>query len=156
MIFLLDIVHVCLMALMAYVCGTLAQRQGRNPLLWSFAALLFGMIPIFILIFFHIRKKRAPKTSALQGVAVQELMVMPPLLLSPSFEGHFWYYLDSQEQQRGPMDFNEIEKAWEKRELSPQTFIWNEKMTEWKKIEEIEPLLEQLIRSNIKITRSDL
>ncbi len=57
-----------------------------------------------------------------------------------------WHYLDEEHKTIGPLYFSEILQAWIDGKISIKSYVWQEKMDEWKKIEEISDfkhLLEQ-------------
>ena len=56
-----------------------------------------------------------------------------PLKTSPLF----WDYVDSSNKQLGPMSFKALQNAAEEGKISNKTFVWHEKLTEWKSYEDV-------------------
>lgn len=92
-----------------------AKRAGKNPYLWFFLGLLLGVIGVFFL-FFMPQKKKTEK-------------------IAPPVDKLFWYYLDGENNQRGPFKFNVLREAWEKGALSSNTYVWNETLDKWEPFE---------------------
>ena len=56
-----------------------------------------------------------------------------------------WCYIDSATNEgRGPVSLRDIEVLWETGEITSQTFVWRQGMTEWKKIMELPDLQKKI------------
>ncbi len=98
------------------VAAFMAKRNGKNPLLWFFLGALFGVFGLFFL-FFSSKKK------AKEG----EIVVEP----KPAPQGVFWYYLDTDNRQRGPFSLDVLKQAWQEGKLTPQSYVWNQTLDKW-------------------------
>jgi hypothetical protein len=118
----------------ACVCAHYAKKRGRHPFGWLLIGFLFplpGLVILFIL------PKKTPKPLQKQEAAPP---APEPIALQPPEGFHpFWYYLDPNNQQFGPMSFNALEKAWNEGMVTPNTYIWNEAMENWKAFGEVIP-----------------
>lgn len=105
-------------ALSAY----LAIRQGRNPYLWFFIGIFFGLLGILVMCFAPGKQK--PKQTPLpQAPLVEEIIIGP--------SDKFWYYLDEAHEQKGPMSFSALNKTWKQGTITAQTLVWNEDFSDW-------------------------
>ncbi len=113
----------CIGALSAY----LAIRQGRNPYLWFFIGIFFGLLGILVM-FFAPGKQKPRQTAVPAAPLIEEILVGPT--------DKFWYYLDETHEQKGPMSFSALNKAWKQGTITTQTFVWNEEFSDWKPLKE--------------------
>lgn len=108
-----------------FIAAYLAYKRKRNPYLWFFIGFFFGVFGL-LGIFFSPLKRKIKLTTATQKEK--------PIPVLPGPFNKFWYYLDPTHQQVGPMSHGAITKALYQGEISESTFVWNEDMSEWKKI----------------------
>lgn len=108
-----------------------AIRRKRNPYLWFTIGFFFGMLGLFA-IFLSPQRRKAPKKKAPIPTPQEK-----PLPILPGPLDKFWYYLDPSHQQVGPMSHSAITKALREGLISQATYVWNEDMSEWKKVEEL-------------------
>jgi hypothetical protein len=108
-----------------------AIRRKRNPYLWFVIGFFFGMIGLFAIFLSPSKKKTASQKNEPSDKEVNPLPIFPGPL------DKFWYYLDPSHQQIGPMSHSAIEKALHQGLISQTTYVWNEDMSDWKKIEEL-------------------
>lgn len=104
---------------MAILSAHLAHRQKRNPYFWFAIGFFLGLIGI--LAFFFI-----PKQSA--------AVVQVPSLKGPTDK--WWYYLDAENKQQGPMSFDAMNRAWRDGKAKIDTYVWHEELPEWKPLKE--------------------
>ncbi|MBI3236671.1 MAG: DUF4339 domain-containing protein [Chlamydiales bacterium] len=65
-------------------------------------------------------------------------LVFPSLQILDSFQNStIWYYLDKEHNQLGPMSFEGISKAWEEGKIDRISYVWNERMENWKRLHEV-------------------
>lgn len=128
------LIAICIGSLTAY----LAKERGRTPLVWFVVGLFFGLFGLIALFLFPIVKVEAV------GIALASVEEGPKNLA--------WFYLDAAHKQYGPITLSELEELWEKEEISPHTYIWNEEMSGWKKIEEYDPIKRNLERVAFKVS----
>lgn len=117
--------HPVILITVGAVASYLAKKRGRNPLLWFFLGMLFGIFGLVFLIFSRPAKKpvqteRDPST----------IDITPNV--EPNAKEKFWYYLDPDNTQRGPMSFDALSRALRQGEISAKTFVWNETLDNWK------------------------
>ncbi|HSX10193.1 MAG TPA: DUF4339 domain-containing protein [Chlamydiales bacterium] len=106
------------------ISSYLAHKRGRNPYAWFAIGFLFGIFGIFAIFF------AAPKKAA----------VLPPkpepVLKIQGPSDKFWYYLDPENRQQGPMSLDAITIAWRQGKVDLSTYVWHEEMTDWKQLKE--------------------
>lgn len=129
-------------ALMWLVFGALsayfAKARGKNPYLWFFLGMLFGIFGLLFLIFSP-KNKTAPAARQAQGArqntSAEEtptIDIIPPY--DPKYNEKFWYYLDGQNMQFGPMSFDALFRLYQQGSVSKQTYVWNESFEEWQNL----------------------
>jgi hypothetical protein len=107
--------------------GFLAWKQGKNPYVWFVVGFVFGIFGIAAIFFLPIVRKKAP----LEPVARVPLQV----ILGP--KDKFWYYLDANHQQQGPMSYEGLKTALKEAKLGLSSYVWNEELPEWKPLQEL-------------------
>jgi vacuolar-type H+-ATPase subunit I/STV1 len=110
--------------LFGMVSSYIAYSRKKNPFLWFFIGLVFGIFGFFAL-FLASPKKNLKKT----------LPPPRPILQGP--KDKFWFYLDTTHQKVGPISYNAIGKALEQGQISKTTYVWHEDLTDWKQLEEL-------------------
>lgn len=100
-------------------------------MIWFVTGGIFGILGLLALFILPSRKK----TRVLEKPTV----VLPPTftLLSPLHADKFWYFLDKEKQQYGPMSFNALSKAKIEGTIGEQTYVWNEEMDNWKRFKDV-------------------
>ena len=119
--------------MLAWCCSHYAKKKGRNPTTWFFLGILFG---IFSLITLFILPAIKPKGEPLSE---EPAAPKPPelTLLFPLQAEKFWYYLDEEKKQLGPMSFSALSKAWKEGIVREVTFVWYEEMENWKHFKDV-------------------
>jgi hypothetical protein len=124
-------------ALMWIVFGALsaylAKMRGKNPYLWFFLGMLFGVFGLLFL-FFAPKPRSAPSREKRGSDDPKTIDISPPY--DPTYNEKFWYYLDGQNQQFGPMSFDALYRLLGEEKVSKKTFVWNESLESWKSLEE--------------------
>ncbi len=115
--------------MLACACGNYAKSKGKNPTYWFVAGALFGLFALLAL--FFVSRQR----SSVKRVKVPPATPFEPRV--PSQKEKFWYVLDEDKKQLGPMSFIALKGAWEKGSVKMATFVWNEEMEEWKPLQEV-------------------
>jgi hypothetical protein len=134
------------------ITGYLASYRGRNPYVWFFVGVFFGMIGLLFLFLLpavnddEIKSDEEIKSGEL-GEAVlnnteEKLGLEQEELLKSQ-----WYYLDSEHKQSSALSFDDLKNFWVKGIVKDVTYVWREGMEDWKKIHELSSLMESL-RSN--------
>jgi len=117
------------------IAGYVAKTKGKNPYLWFFLGVLLG---IFSLLFLFLSDKIFKKSPFQKKTDTTTIDVTPDTTsgFDPEFQKTFWYYLDQQNKQNGPMSFEALTKAWKSGEVSQKTYVWNETLENWKPFED--------------------
>lgn len=117
-----------LMLFMTLVMGGaaayLAKQRKKDPFLWFFIGSFFGLLGVLYLYFFAKSPKKDPET------AVQTPPT--PIKLAPPASQKYWYYLNPENQQFGPMSYDALNQAWKEGKISVETYVWNEDLENWK------------------------
>ena len=113
----------------AIACGAVAalfaRKRGRSPYKWFFLGFFFGLLGLFAAVFF------LPSASKRTVSPIQK---PEPRILGPTHK--FWYYLDANHQQVGPVSYNALSDFFKKGTVSSATYVWNEEMDDWKYLKE--------------------
>jgi len=120
--------HPLALVTIGVISAYLAKKRGKNPYLWFFLGMLFG---IFGLIFLFFSK---PAQTSLRAQAAPQndpntIDITPKI--EPSAKEKFWYYLDPDNAQQGPMSFDGLIRAFREGKISVKTFVWNETLENW-------------------------
>ena len=117
-----DFFTLIIWAIWGSICAHFAKKQGRSPRKWFFLGMLLGLLGLLLLFalryyeIWRLKRKggKQKKESSLKADSASAKN------LSTNTAPHIlWYYLDSQQQQQGPMSFNALERAWKKTESLP-------------------------------------
>jgi hypothetical protein len=123
----------------------LAQYRGRNLYVWFLLGFLFGPFP---LIFLYL----LPAAGKVKEEDIEDIKEETPaetdnpdaaddaginIAHHAPFDQQDWYYLDEQRTQHGPHTFSEMRKFTRKEIISGQTYVWNQSMSNWKKVKDI-------------------
>lgn len=108
-----------------------ANKEGRNPYLWFFLGIIFGVTSLVLLLFLSYKKRR--KKSLIVQEAISALNKQ--IKLSDS---KFWYYLNREDKQIGPMSSTRLHGLFKDGTISKSTYIWNEEFEEWKFLKDTE------------------
>lgn len=116
------------------LCGLIANVRGRPPLVWFIIGCALGWIGLLILFIL-------PSSLGVEEPK-KEPIVPPP---APTFEPiSNWFYLDMKKEVCGPFSADVIKEQWKKGSLSKESWVWNETVVDWKKIDQITSLYEWL------------
>src|SRR5579872_2393296 len=100
----------------------LAYRRGHNPYIWFFVGFIFGLLGVFAIFFAPLSKTRRQKSA-------RQLNEPEPYIDGPI--DRFWYYLNKERKQQGPMSHNALSQAWKKGEIAHSTLVWHEDLPNW-------------------------
>ncbi|HSX38446.1 MAG TPA: DUF4339 domain-containing protein [Chlamydiales bacterium] len=123
-------------ALTGVLGAYLAHRRGRNPYVWFFVGFFFGILGAFAIFFAPSGRKNLLKEKP--KVAIQQPR---PTIRGPADK--FWYYLDLEHQQIGPMSLSALTTAWHQEKISLTTYVWHEELPEWKPLQELIPCIKK-------------
>ncbi len=107
-------------ALFGLLCSGMAQRKNRNPIIWFFVGFSFGIFAVTLLLF-------------LKPVRLETVQIVKKPLISHK-DDNFWYYIDLQKKQIGPMSLQALLNNYFKGLISESTYVWNDTMTNWQKL----------------------
>ncbi|WP_194846831.1 DUF4339 domain-containing protein [Candidatus Neptunochlamydia vexilliferae] len=114
--------------LFGWICYRIALKRGRTPTTWFFLGVALGFIAVVIL--YLLPSKVVEKAP-------------PPQVVAPPLQSQkLWYYLDGEDKRYGPMSFYALQKAWDDDLITAATYVWNEEMENWKRLEELPNLLQ--------------
>jgi len=116
-----------------FLAAFLAKRQKRNPRLWFFIGLAFGLLGVLSL--FILPKKQPKQTTPLQP---------SPQILPPPEVHQLWYYIDALKKPQGPVNFRELKNLWQTSILTERSYLFSDGMEQWKKMEEFPDLVKEL------------
>jgi hypothetical protein len=122
-------IHLLIATIVGFLSAHLAARRGRNSFLWFGIGFLFGILGILAIFLIPSAKKK-------QNSEAKTLKAIPQLYIDGPND-RFWYYLDSTQQQQGPMSHNALTQAWKKGEIASTTLVWHEELPDWKELQEL-------------------
>lgn len=111
----------------------MAKARGKNPYLWFFLGMFFG---VFGLLFLYL-SSRAKGAAQRKAEGPTTIDITPQF--DPAHSEKLWYYLEPDNQQKGPMSFNALAEAFRDGKVSNKTFVWNETLENWKPFAEFLP-----------------
>lgn len=106
------------------VSAYMAVKRGKNPFLWFFLGMVFG---IFGLMFLYFNPQRKPQKQETDPTTID---VTPQF--DPAHKNVLWYYLDPDNRQNGPMSFDLLVRLWKEGKVTNTTYVWNENLDLWK------------------------
>jgi predicted PurR-regulated permease PerM len=116
--------------LIAFACSHFAKKKGRNSSLWFMSGAFFGVFALIVLLFLPKLKRTAAQQASSAPVKLLRALI-------PAQMSKFWYYLDEEKKQFGPMSFEALSRAWEEGEVQAHTLLWNEDLENWKRLDEV-------------------
>lgn len=112
------------------ISAFLAKRQGKNPILWFFLGMFFGIFGLLFLFFSNSSSIQQSKRETKKQKDPNTIDITPKV--EPEAKAKFWYYLDSENAQKGPISYNGLVQAYKEGEISSLSFVWNETLDDWK------------------------
>lgn len=119
----------------------LAQIRGRDPIVWFFLGMLFGLLGILVLYCLPKPKEKEKVQADLPPIEKPSIV---PLVIDAPKE---WFFVDKSKTRHGPVDFSILKSKWTNQTIDPFTYVWSEGMQTWKKIEELPDILGQLTKA---------
>lgn len=96
-----------------------AKKNFKNPYLWFFLGVLFGVWSLVALFFInHKKKETTPQKKN------------DPFLKSDKL----WYYLTDDKEQVGPMSLTKLNSLYRTGKIHDNSYIWNEDLENWQKL----------------------
>ena len=122
---------VALWIVLGWLAALGARSRGRSPMAWFFLGSLlgwWGLLLLYLLppVFSEEEAPPAPPPA--------------PLSMEPPND---WFYLDRTEV-RGPCTGKDLKEMWKAGRLTSSSWVWNESTVEWKKIGQVQSLLDWL------------
>lgn len=106
--------------LMGYFCSYTARQKGRDPFIWFFIGLFCGIFGILAIIL-------------LPAIKPEE---KPPQPVAPPAPIIFWYYLDGDHNQVGPVGSDQLQDALARGVINENTYVWCEGMENWGRLKD--------------------
>lgn len=125
-----------------YVTALFADGRGRSMSIWFILGMLFGLFALGALFLLPSLKNSNGKNESIDP-KVDE--VNKENVADYDFE---WFYLDRENVQKGPIDFEDLCIAWHDGVVTSDTYVWYEGMENWKLIGENEMLMKRLADSS--------
>lgn len=138
------------LAIIGFCCSAIAKRQGRSPALWFFIGFLFGIFGFIILLllplftkFTYNRQTNQRIIAAKKTISTENVPCMP-VEENPSIKQTPWFYLDNTHTSIGPISFTELLNLWRSQVVSTKSYVWQETMSAWEKVQNL-PYLRELL-----------
>ncbi|HEU64550.1 MAG: hypothetical protein KR126chlam4_01153 [Candidatus Anoxychlamydiales bacterium] len=119
----------------------LAYKKNRDTQTWFLLGLFFGIVALAIIYFLKPLKNLKKNT---QRISTKPLINHFTVLKN---DNNYWYYLDKERKQIGPMSLEKLYDFYLKEKISNYTYVWNDTMDNWKKLTEISSLSKILKKS---------
>lgn len=117
------------------LCAYFARKRGRNPTTWFFVGFLLGLLGVLLVLIL-------PPVSTKKPVSPPP--AIPPQLKQPQEITQPWYYLDQYHAQKGPLNFDDLVALWDERVVIDTSYVWTEGMHEWRRINELPLILDEI------------
>jgi hypothetical protein len=127
-------VNIAIAIVLGMLTALIAKGRGRSPLRWFVVGLMLGFFGIIFLFFLPSTKK---ETFSDQAVVAKSEVAQ--LNISPPTQNH-WFFLDPQKNIQGPVSLSLLKEQWNKGLLTANSWVWNESLIEWKRLEEVQVL----------------
>lgn len=112
-----------------FLCSKIAKKKNRNTFSWFLLGLLFGLLAL-ICIYFIKPLKVATQNNSKTHPSISNLHLIQD-------DKNYWYYLDIAQKQIGPVSIKKIFDDYFEGIISDNTFVWNDTMSNWKKLKEV-------------------
>lgn len=128
--------------LFAFICSKIAKRKGRDPITWFYIGFFLGLLGVVII---ALLPSREFQNLSYQKAAASHSLDDPdetPITIGPDpiyeeIRRKNWYYLDTHQTQFGPMSFEAFKAAYLEGRINLASYVWNEEMADWKKLQEL-------------------
>lgn len=129
------IVALILLLSIGGITAYFAEKRGRNPSIWFFLGMLFGVFGLILLFILPVSREETEKNSAEIPPEIKKIVAEPEPL--PVIEEKQWFYLDQKKQQFGPVLASQVQALLDKGELTSGSYVWSQGMAGWKKVGEL-------------------
>lgn len=109
------------------ISSYISKQKGRDPIVWFFLGLLFGLFAILALFLL---------------TPVTEAQPSPPKIvpLQESEPDHAlvdWFYTDKNHTQQGPVSYHDLMTLWNMYSVEKDSYVWCEGMPHWQRFGEV-------------------
>lgn len=111
-----------------FLCSKIAKAKNRNQYYWFILGFFLCLIALVSIIFL-----KPIKSSTSKNIIKQN----PDQLSLINTDNNYWYYLDINKNQVGPMSLKKLFESYLEGIISDNTFVWNDTMTKWMKLKEV-------------------
>ncbi len=130
-----ELLSLIILFAMGIYAASIAHKHKKNPYLWFILGFYFGILSL-VLLYFLIRKKKSKKKTIIKK---------PPSPIEKFFLNNLslnklWYHLDNNNNTLGPISSMKLYEEWKKGTITNSTYVWNEEMDQWEKIENLFPI----------------
>ncbi len=142
--FLRILLSILVSGLIGMLCSNMAQKKGKNSMLWFQIGFCFGIFGIALFFFTLLKDKISSKSKpaqqefALNAQAASSVEETPKPIIShstqTSLEDREWFYLDQNNKVNGGISFKVLKELIQKKAIHDTTLIWSEGMDSWKKL----------------------
>lgn len=122
--------------IMGCISAYIAKGRGKNPYLWFGLGMIFGLFGVIFAFFIPAKKGRRRPGSQHPTKEQVVTLDITPTLGSFSKES-YWYYLDGQNAQQGPMSYDALKRSFFEGKVKTSTYIWNEQLENWQAFSDI-------------------
>jgi hypothetical protein len=129
-----------ILLLVGFFSSYVAKKKGKNPYVWFLVGFFFGIIGFLILYLFS-KKKPAINN---EEIKQKQKNTSKELLSFLQDSQKFWYFLNENDEHSEPLSVFALRDKLQQKDISLSTYVWNEDMSDWKKIKDI-PLLSSFI-----------
>jgi hypothetical protein len=147
-------IHLLLAIILSLLFGWLAayfaQSRGRDPFLWFFLGMFFGIFSIVLLFFLpNLGPKKEGQEQDESDFFITndndlEMILPETRALYEDYGKREWYYLDKERKQKGPVSFNFLKTVWDEGGLEDTTYVWSNGMSNWERLNKVNKLKEAL------------
>jgi len=110
------------------LCSKIAGKKNRITSYWFFLGFLFGLIALIVIYFL---KPCIDKKNFIKKTQPFDFFIIL------NNDKNYWYYLDTNKKQIGPMSAKALFDTYLQRKISNNTFIWNDTMNDWIKLKDV-------------------
>lgn len=116
-----------------------AKKNKRNPYIWFFIGMLFGIWGLITMFLLNLRKIKKAKKELKKPVTIED--------------PRYWYYLDEDKKRYGPISLNRLKGLLEENKIFSNTYVWNEDFKNWEFLKNIKEF--SLLKKNLPTSFSN-
>lgn len=131
----------------------IAQKKGRDPIIWSLLTAFFYLPIIAIYLLPPVRRTASPQKPPEETFSGHTVEVKPlskngkeDSVSTLRYESISWYQLGKERKSEGPYPFSEMQRRFWEGELTEESYIWTPEWSDWKKVSTIPGLLRLLAK----------